>query len=62
MALFRADKDAGVGDTIARNLGRLGADYMKRAYQWAFGADCGCGARQARLNALYPYPTVPSPA
>lgn len=47
--------EAGVGDTLARLLGIVGGELYKWFYIWITGADCGCGDRQARLNALYPF-------
>lgn len=55
VAMAKADGDTGLGDTIARNLGRFGADAMKRLYRRITGADCGCGDRQRTLNIKYPY-------
>jgi|GEM_PF-3725823 len=46
--------DRGVGDTIERLLSKMGGDQ----FAWLMdklGIDCGCGDRQASLNAWYPY-------
>ncbi len=54
---FRAKKgDAGVGDTVAREL-RLPGDLFKAAMR-TMGADCGCNARQQVWNQKYPYPVL----
>ncbi len=55
VAMLRHEADVGLGDTIARNLQRFGADGMKRLYRRITGADCGCGDRQVALNRMYPY-------
>ncbi len=52
---LRLPGEAGLGDTVARVLARFGADGMKRLYKAVTGQDCGCGDRQQKLNAMYPY-------
>lgn len=47
--------DRGVGDTVARVIRPIGGDAWKAWYREATGHDCGCGDRQAALNAAYPY-------
>lgn len=43
----------GLGDTIAKVTEATG---IKKAVEWlADGKDCGCDARQAKLNALFKY-------
>jgi hypothetical protein len=44
----------GIGDTLARLIGPPG-EIWKRWYKRITGADCRCGDRQAKLNAMYPY-------
>jgi hypothetical protein len=61
-AKFKRDGDRGLGDTVARNLHKLGASAMQKVYKAAFGKDCGCGDRQERLNTKYPYSTTPREA
>lgn len=58
-ARFRSDSDKGLGDTVARNLHRFGAESLASLYKKITGADCGCADRQAALNRLYPYPPAP---
>jgi hypothetical protein len=55
IARLRSPEDKGLGDTVHRHLSRFGADAMKRLFVKLTGKDCGCDARQAKLNALYPY-------
>ena len=50
---MRADSDAGVGDTIRRQLGVLGEAYKATLKAW--GVPCGCSRRQLEWNAKYPY-------
>lgn len=50
---FRKDGERGVGDTIQSKLGVSG-EWFKMAMQTLAGG-CGCTARQAWLNARYPY-------
>lgn len=45
--------DSGIGDVIARTLGKCGSVF-KSAFKKLTGRDCGCGNRQAKLNAMYP--------
>lgn len=55
LARLRTPEDRGLGDTIARNLNRFGADAWKRLYTRITGADCGCQSRQEMLNSMFPY-------
>jgi hypothetical protein len=55
VAKLRKPEDAGLGDTVANNLGRFGADAWKVMYKRLTGADCGCAARQQILNGMFPY-------
>jgi hypothetical protein len=59
LAELRAPEDVGLGDTVARHLGRLGGDAFKRLYRKLTGGDCGCADRQAALNRLFHYPAAP---
>jgi hypothetical protein len=56
IARLRTAADAGLGDTIHRNLARFGADALARFYKAITGRPCGCADRQAALNNLFPYP------
>lgn len=47
--------DKGLGDTVARTISGMGGEYFKEVYEQITGADCGCGDRQAALNARFPY-------
>jgi hypothetical protein len=54
IARQRIDTDTGVGDTVHRILSKMGGDQ----FEWVMkrlGIECGCGERQAWLNAVYPY-------
>ncbi len=54
-AAFRGNStDKGVGDTVARHLGKVGGELFKAAIK-AMGADCGCTAKQFEWNQKYPY-------
>lgn len=55
VGILRNDADTGVGDTIARQLDRFGADALKTMYKKLTGHDCGCANRQQVLNAMFPY-------
>ena len=46
--------DAGLGDVVARLAKLAGAQSLARWYTDLTGHDCGCSARQAKLNALFP--------
>lgn len=55
LARFAKPRERGVGDTLARLLGKVGGEVWKGWYQRLTGKDCGCGDRQGRLNERYPY-------
>lgn len=55
LALLRTKADRGVGDTVARLLGYVGGERLKRWHRRLTKKDCGCQGRQGRLNRLYPY-------
>ena len=54
LKLLARDGDRGLGDIVARTVGPAGGDAFKAWHLRAFGRDCGCGDRQASLNARYP--------
>ena len=51
----RVTGDRGIGDTLARQFGRLGADRLATLYKRLTGLDCGCADRQRDLNERFPY-------
>lgn len=56
MRCLRRAGDTGVGDTIERELGRVGG-----LFKWAMDClaiECGCARRRDHLNGIYPYETV----
>ena len=53
---LRVPADRGLGDTLARHLDYFGGGAFKRLYRQLTGRECGCGDRQAALNALFAYP------
>jgi hypothetical protein len=55
IAGMRIPEDKGIGDTVARHLGRFGGDGFKRIYKRLTGSECGCANRQQVLNQLYRY-------
>lgn len=57
---MRSTEDRGVGDTVARMLSYFGAKSMSEMYERIMGKPCGCGDRQARLNAFFPYAVTAS--
>jgi hypothetical protein len=55
---FRQPEDAGVGDTIAMELGGASSEAFKRHHEAVFGIwakPCGCAGQVASWNALYRY-------
>jgi len=44
----------GLGDAIADFTQQTGLDQLALKYEQLTGKDCGCAARQARLNELAP--------
>jgi hypothetical protein len=54
VAAMKADSDAGVGSTIDRKLGLIGAAFKLTLK--ALGVPCGCGDRKELYDKLYPYP------
>ena len=44
----------GLGDVIADFTHTTGIDRLSKAYEEVTGTDCGCDARQRKLNALFP--------
>lgn len=53
LAKLRKPWDAGAGDTLARLI--PAGETFKAAFKRLTGRDCGCSARQATMNAMYPY-------
>ena len=48
-------KSKGLGDSIEKVTKKTG---IKKATKWIFdklGKDCGCDARKAKLNSMFPY-------
>lgn len=45
----------GVGDTLAKITHATGIDKVAEFYTKVTGKDCGCRARQDKLNQLFPY-------
>lgn len=56
IARLKRDGEKGIGDTMARLLAGIGGEAYKRLAK-RIGIECGCAARQAMLNARYPYET-----
>jgi hypothetical protein len=54
VAAMKAPEDKGVGSTIDRKLGLLGAAFKLTLK--ALGVPCGCGDRRDLYDKLYPYP------
>jgi hypothetical protein len=48
---------AGLGDTVADLTHITGVDQVAQAYTQLTGKDCGCKARQEKLNRLFPFPS-----
>ena len=46
--------DRGLGDIVERVVGPVGGDAYKAWHERVLKRACGCEARQASLNALYP--------
>jgi hypothetical protein len=53
VAAMKAPEDKGVGSTIDRKLGLLGAAFKLTLK--ALGVPCGCGDRKELYDRLYPY-------
>lgn len=51
----RQEGDRGVGSTLKRMLGNVGADVIAEWYERITGHPCGCSDRAAKLDALFPY-------
>lgn len=57
-ALFAAESDRGIGDTLNRELGGVKSERFKRWHETTFGlwaTPCGCG-KLRRWNTEFPYP------
>lgn len=48
-------EDVGVGDTVARMIGKENSEAFKHWFKLTFGKDCGCTGRQHAWNIQYPY-------
>lgn len=46
--------EVGIGDTVQRLLAGVGGEVFKTMAE-TIGVECGCGERQAAMNAKYPY-------
>lgn len=49
----------GLGDTVARITAATGIAAVAHAVSKVTGKDCGCKARQAKLNRAFPYTSSP---
>lgn len=56
VALLKTQEDTGVGDTIERQLAKVGGEQFK-AFAEKIGIPCGCSDRRDNFNLLYPYGT-----
>jgi hypothetical protein len=54
LAARKAEADKGVGDTFQRLAASMGGEIFKKLTK-SMGLPCGCDARQADWNRLYPY-------
>ena len=54
VAALKIDADIGVGDTVERMAASMGGVAFK-AWAKTVGIDCGCDARKASWNKIYPY-------
>jgi hypothetical protein len=54
VARLKRDGEPGIGTTLARLIAGVGGEQYKRLMK-RIGIDCGCAARQAMLDATYPY-------
>ena len=52
LAEYATTEDAGIGDIVARKLGKTGEAF--KAFMKSIGIDCGCQQRQEWLNQRYP--------
>lgn len=55
IAAYREPSDMGVGDTLERLFGHLGADVLAKWFTRLTGRDCGCSNRKADANTKYRY-------
>jgi hypothetical protein len=56
VALLSRAEDLGVGDTVARVIGKPASAAFKAWYFGIFNKTCGCERRQAQWNTQFPYP------
>ena len=54
LAARKSEPDKGVGDTFQRLAASMGGELFKKLAK-SMGLPCGCDARQADWNRLYPY-------
>jgi hypothetical protein len=54
LAARKSETDKGVGDTFQRLAASMGGELFKKLAK-SMGLPCGCDARQADWNRLYPY-------
>lgn len=53
--LRRADRSAGLGDSIKKLADATGVSQLARAYERVTGRSCGCEERRQKLNQRFPY-------
>ena len=54
LAALARPGDQGLGDIVARLAQLAGAQSLAEWYKYLTGRDCGCSARQSRLNTMFP--------
>ncbi len=47
-------EDKGIGDIVARMIGKENSEAFKMWFKKLFGKDCGCTGRQLQWNRMYP--------
>ena len=52
----------GLGDAVADLTHLTGVDRLAQAYTQVTGKDCGCKARQEKLNQIFPLSRIRPPA
>jgi hypothetical protein len=55
--VYHDTKSKGLGDTIAKITAATGIKKVVDTIAEATGTDCGCSARQEKLNDIFPYET-----
>jgi hypothetical protein len=56
LRLMAVNRDAGLGDILARWLKFMGGNLYKKWHLRKYGRPCKCGANQNRLNRRFPLP------